>query len=319
MERSVSFATILQTAEYGEATIGHGVFRARTLSSTAEPQVLDPSTVETSSTAIEALIEQEVMLERATLLEGIANHWWTDGECERTWRESNARAQVTILHPERRIRCAMSLGGAHLEKLDLSPLAAAIEALTAPEWMPCPSELLDVTLEPVVTAELWPALLGMIDRLREKRRPGNEGLEIRQGTHPDFSVDGIGQSIQRGSLSELNAPAAFPGVFRPSYRIRPVRAPFHLESAGLRRASVTPELRVVAGLSGFSTGAGMLSLPVLCTAGPVSFTGTISMTLEEWLERMSVPDAESQWFPVGAGSHGRRVVIERVRLQGVSW
>lgn len=319
MERRGMFATILQTAEHGEATIGDGVFRARTLSSTVEPVFLNPSTVEATSSAIDALIDPEVTLERATLLEGVADHWWTDGESERRWVESNARAHVTILHPERRVRCAMSLGGAHLDQLDLNPLAAAIQALTAPEWVTGPSELLDVTLEPVVTAELWPALLGTIDRLREFRRAGDEGLELRQGTHPDFPVDGIGQTIQRGSLSEFDGPAAFPNVYRPSYRIRPVRSPFHLESAGLRRASVTPEARVVALVAGFSAAAGTLSLPALCTVGSGSFTGTISMTLEEWLERMSVPDEESAWFPVGPGSHGRRVVVERIRIHGVSW
>lgn len=320
LERRGTLATILQTAEHGEATIGDGVFRARTISSAAEPEVLNQSAVQATGSAIEALIKPQLMLERATLLEGVADHWWTDGESERRWVESNARAHVTILHPERRVRCSMSLGGARLEMLDLGPLAAAVQALTASEWMTRPSEILDVALEPVVTAELWPALLRMIDGHQEARRQANEGLEIRQGTHPDFSIDGIGQTIQRRSLSEVDGLAAFHNVFRPSYRIRPVRAPFHLESAGLRRASATPKLRVVAVLSGFSTNAGMLGIPVLCTAGSGSFTGTISMTLEEWLERLSVCDnEESEWFPVGAGSHGRRVVVEGIRLQGVSW
>lgn len=318
MERRGMSATIVQTSEHGEATLGDGVFRARSLSSTAKSEVLEQSTVEASSRAIDATVGHEVMLERATLLEGVADHWWTDGESERQWRERNARAHITVFHPERRVRSSTSLGGSRLDQLDLSPLAAAIQALTAPERASPPSELLDVVLEPVVTAELWPALLGMIEGLSEARRTGIAGLQIRQGTHPSFSFDGTGQTIQRSALSGFDGPAAFPNVFRPSYRIRPVRAPFHLEGVGIRRASVTPEVTIVATLSGFSADAGMLSVAVLTSAGSSSFTGTISMALEDWLERMSVPDDESVWFPAGPGSHGRRVVIEGVRIQGVS-
>ncbi|HUF16796.1 MAG TPA: hypothetical protein VMS12_01990 [Thermoanaerobaculia bacterium] len=310
---------IIHTAEHGEASIADGVFRARTLSSSREPSVRDSTPVEACLRAVEQMIAPPLVLERSTVLEGIADHWWTDGEAEREWQERNARAHVTVLHPERRVRLATSLGGAQLDQIDMRPLERAIAALAGLDREAPPPGQLNLALEPIIAAELWPVILETSERNSAFRLSEAGSVHIRQGSHPHLSRDGTGEEIHRVTLLNSKGAAAFPNVFRPSYRIRPVRAPFHLEAAGIPTARAAPECIGVAALTPVSPDGGFLSVTLLCNSASGTFTGRISMPLEEWLQRLTAADSEPVWFPVGAGSYGQRILIEGVQIQGVSW
>jgi hypothetical protein len=62
----------------------------------------------------------------------------------------------------------------------------------------------------------------------------------------------------------------------------------------------------------------MLSVTLLCIAPSGAFHGVVSMRPGEWAARLRAAGDDPFWFPIGAGSYGRRLMVESVAIQGVS-
>ncbi len=309
-------AVIVQTSEHGESTIADGVFRARTLSSPSVGEGAgDSNAVESMGLSLEEMIPATVSLERATILEGSADHWWTEGDTERSWRENNARLHATLLNADRKTRISTNLGAAHLNQIDLTLLTPAIAALADMRSASIPASPMNLTLENAVTAELWAALLEAILRQPDSKYAT---LEMRQQLCPQSTRDGRGEEIRCVPLTNANGPLGIPNFFRPSYRVPPMRAAFHLDAVGIPTASAPSECSAVATLFPFANDGRRLSVTLLCSNPSGTFRGVVSMTPAEWAERLRAAGEDSFWFPVDAGSYGRRLMLEGVEIQGVS-
>lgn len=304
--RGDSLATVSST-EHGEATISNGVFRAQTLNTSAEEDEVEWN-LDPLHTRIEAAIDGSLTIERATLVEGLAFHSWTNGEDERRWNESTARAHVTVTDPARRIRTTCSLGAARSDAIDLAPLRSLTDALSALAGEPPPDGPCVIQLEPLVTAELLPLLLHATEKF------GGHAM-VRQGSHQDFPVDGTGTSVKEAALFDGEAAVTLPNVFRPSYRNRPVRAPFHLQLVEVEKSEVIADVKAVGVISPFSVHQRRLEGTLLWTRidRTGSFAAVVSIAHEDWLDCLAVDDSR-QWFPVGAGSWGQRLLLRGVRL-----
>ena len=314
-ERRDANLAAIRSSEHGEATISDGVFRAQTLNSSLGEEAIEWN-LDALHTRIDQAIHESLTLERATLVEGLAHHWWTDGEQERTWTERSARTHVTITDLARRIRASCDLGAATSEKIDLAALSLMSDALcsySAEAPPPGPSVVL---LEAAVTAELLPRLLDSVERGDGLR--GHPLPIVRQGSHPEFALDGTGAPIRAADILDENGSVSLPNVFRPSYRSRPIRAPFHLELTGGEKTAAVADLAAVAVLSPFVVNQdgieGSLLLQQIERTG--SFAAAVSITVEDSFEVFLAGESR-QWFPVGAGSYGQRLVLRGVTLRPV--
>ena len=312
--RGSSLATV-RSSEHGEAAISDGVFRAQTLNSSLGGETIEWN-LDAFHQRIEDAVHPSLAIERATLVEGVADHWWTDGEQERTWSEKSARAHITVTNLIRRIRASCDLGAATSETIDLAPLSMMSDALCSYSTDAPPPGPSIVLLEAAVTAELLPRLLDSFERGNSLRE--QPASLVRQGSHPEFALDGTGAPIRAADILDENGSVSLPNVFRPSYRSRPIRAPFHLELTGGEKTAAVADLAAVAVLSPFIVNQrgieGSLLLQRIDRAG--AFAATVSITIEDSFEVFLAGESR-QWFPVGAGSYGQRVVLRGVTLRPI--
>ncbi len=217
-----------------------------------------------SRSALELTRQYGVTLERIVVSEGIVEHELG----ARRWQERFRRVHLSLAR------------GSHRALLDLSDFEEEIVAEVARGLASLRGErvLTRVLLAPNVTAALLPALAGAID------------LEQMPADH-----DGYGEPIERRAVAVAAAP---PNWYRPSYRIRPVRAwhnvraiPFGvLDHAAPRALALLapPEKGV---------------LHVLCRDGESAFAAAVDVT-----SIRAVGDA-LRWYPYAAGTYGAEMLL----------
>jgi len=200
--------------------------------------------------------------ERIVMTEGVSIHEYGDA----VWSEHARRMHLSVARAPYR----MLIDQADFD-LDRALLAlfARIEGRREP-----PPRL---TLAPRVAAAMLPSLIGRIE------------LAQRAGATPD----GRGQPVESCPASAAEPP----NWYRPSYRVRPVRAWFNLMALPFGR--LDPGVpRAVARLGGGD---------VLCVdAGGVFAT---SLTVG----RVLAAGGAEEWFPFGAGAWGCDMLLESGR------
>jgi hypothetical protein len=185
------------------------------------------------------------------------------------WRETSARVYVSINNG--RLRTKLDLGGNSLDDVPLDDIRVAGRALanvTGKREQPerC-------VIAPHVSAHLLPAM----------------GLKLIQTAR---GRDGKGADVEEMILDQ----PPFQNWFRPSYRVRPVRMPFHIrvEDFGTIPANVP---RVVALLRIGET------VDVLCDDGHSAFETTIR------IDQVKAVGPAVAWYPHLAGAFGHELLI----------
>jgi hypothetical protein len=215
------------------------------------------------------MIKPPLAIERLVVSEGIADHEFGD----RRWRETTRRVHLSIARPPH--RAIIDLGDFDLS--DVQSIASAFR--TAGGERDAPPR---IRLAPNVSAALLPSLVGIA--------PPNLRLTQTAG-----GTDGKGQPIDACDLTAL----PWPNWYRPSYRSRPVRAPFHLRAT----CDVTEiDDDLTRGIALLAPPEG-LTLRVLCIRDGQAFPATVRVS------RIDAIAPASRWYPYGAGSFGSEMML----------
>ena len=259
--------TLVRVVESGIAIEEGDYFECRPMWSAATPvAAVDGRRVEAvasrAATAVAAL-----HIERLIVTHGIAEH-----ECDgRTWLEETDRIHASLTHGK--LRALVDATTGRLE--DLFTIARALQRAEPGEREPPPA----LRLDPIVTAALLPHLAGRApENVRVVQTPGG--------------VDGYGNAI-------VETARDWPNVYRPSYRVRPVRMPLDLriECAETRVGEDLP--RAVALLAPVSG----LTMRVLIEDGRRVFPASVTVS------RIRAVAAERTWYPYGGGSFGAAMML----------
>lgn len=209
----------------------------------------------------------DVAVERLIVTEGIAEH-----ECGgRRWRETSRRMHLSL------VRGAMRalIDTASFDVSDVARIAGALARCEAAE-RPAPPLL---RCAPNVTAALLPSLVGVAP-------PNVRLLQTAGGT------DGNGNEI-------VETEGEWPNWYRPSYRVRPVRAPHNLRlECSVTQIDRDRPLAVAL----LAPPAGLV-LRVLIDDGERVYPATARVT------RIDAVAAERVWYPYGAGSFGAEMML----------
>ena len=207
-----------------------------------------------------------VRVERLIMTRGIAEHEYG----ETSWSEDSERLHLSLVHGrERALIDQADFDLTHIERV------AAVLARIGSERDAPPR----LRFAPNVTAALLPSLIGLA--------PPNVRLVQSAG-----GVDGKGTEI-------VEAEGAWPNWYRPSYRVRPFRAPLNLRL----ECDVTDisEDRPVA--IALLAPAGGLTMRVLVEEGRFAYPSTVRVT------RIDAVGRARRWYPYGAGSFGAELML----------
>ncbi len=261
---------LVRIAEAGMAIEEERWFECRPLRE--EPDVPEPDAAAVLETArqIEALAAAHPLLvERLILSEGTAAHEVDD----RRWTETFRRVHVALTSAG--LRALFDAAD-----FDLAQLRRIAEALPrAGHRREAPQR---VRLTPNVAAALLPALLEIM--------PPNVTLVQSAG-----GVDGRGLPIEE---TRLAAPP-WPNWYRPSYRVRPIRAPLNMR-AECGVTSIDEQLPEAIAILGPVTG---LLFDVLCVDRGEVYPATVRVS------RIDAVSTDATWFPYGAGSFGASMML----------
>jgi hypothetical protein len=259
----------LNIEESGEAVEEGQIFRCRPIPRTVDVPSIDSASVQRTVRELEVLVRSPLVLERVVVSEGIAEHQFGD----RVWRETTRRIHLAIaFHSSRAL---IDLGD-----FDLSEVRAVVDALARiGDERAAPPR---VRLAPNVAAALLPSLIGVVPPNVHVLQSGGE-------------LDGKGQPIEPCDASRQ----PWPNWYRPSYRARPVRAPFHLRATSSVTQIDADLPRAVALLAPPER----LQLRALFVDGSDVFPATIRVA------RIDAVAEEARWYPYGAGSFGSEMML----------
>ncbi len=309
LERSGRVESIILISECGIAESDGTHFRCHPMSTPGDIPPRDTDAILALAARAGSLVAGRGRLERLAISVGSTVHFVEDALGKRTWIESNARLHASVIDPTRRLRAAVDLGATTAEGIDLRPLEEIAAALALPPAaVPFRGERM--ALSPQVAASLWATLT--LHRLAI----GGGSLVVRQSTHPDLVFDGRGARIRRRLVLRHGAhsAAAWPNVFRPSYRFAPVRLPFHLRADCMERDGPRPRPRAVALLSGFEVGRRFVEARVLVSDGRSASAARLLVPRDTIGERVASVGRSQSWFPIAAGVWGGRTVLTGIEL-----
>jgi hypothetical protein len=263
--------TIVRSDEAGEA-IEDATFTCQPIAHTVELLPIDAHAIEDTVSEIHSIVRAPLKIERLIVSEGIAEHQFGD----RRWRETTRRVHVAITF--RALRALIDLGDFDLADVRMISgalvRAVPVEAGTHTEAR--------IRLAPNVSAALLPALLGLV--------PPNIQLMQTAG-----GFDGKGSAIETCDVSI----GQWPNWFRPSYRVRPVRAPFSLRASCDVTQIVEDLPRAIVLLAPIER----LTMRVLCVRGATVFPATVRVA------RIDAVSEAVRWYPYGAGSFGAEMML----------
>jgi hypothetical protein len=208
-----------------------------------------------------------VKLERLIASRGIAIHQYNGKE----WREEAHRLHLSLTRAHLRIL----IDQAHFDTTEIERIAHAFGTSETVEREAPPR----LRLAPNVTAALLPALVGIA--------PPNVRLLQTAG-----GVDGYGEEI-------VEAERDWPNVYRPSYRIRPMRVPINLRLACDVTHLDEDRPRAIALLAPVRS----TTINVLIEDMARLYPSTVRIT------RIDAVADERVWYPYGAGSFGAEMML----------
>jgi len=253
---------VVVIGEAGEAIEERGVFEVRPVPGELEAKLDDVGDV--------AKRLRSLKVERLVVSHGVAEH-----ECNGVrWREETKRVHVALVHQH--LRALIDRADFDVEPIER--IAAVLKRAGAERDAPA-----RIRLAPSVTAALLPHLAGVA--------PPNVRLRQTGGGR-----DGNGEEIQ-----DVAGPP-WPNVFRPSYRIRPVRAPLNLrlecdiDIMDVIERDMPEAVALLAPVAG-------LMLRVLIADGRRVYPATIRVT------RIDAAGHDRTWYPYGAGAFGSEIML----------
>lgn len=252
---------LVMVDEAGEAVESDGIFRTRALGEDLDLDAPDPSAVEQAAGEIESMVASPLSIERLLVSQGAVRHQFGD----RTWSETARRVHVSVaIGPLRAIFDFAEF------RFEIMRSGIAALARVGKERKP-PKRIR-------LAENIGAALLAFapVAKLQSAARH-----------------DGKGDPI----LEQLAAHEP-PNWFRPSYRIRPRRAWFHLRVApfGVLEGEVAEAVALLAPVS-------PRELRVLCVDGRVVYPTTIPM------RPILAARPTSTWYPYGAGAFGAELML----------
>lgn len=258
--------TTIRVDEAGEAIEDARTFTCRPIARSVELPEIDQKPLDETVREIRSIVRQPLAIERLIVSDGVAEHQFEG----RRWRDSIRRLHVAITF--QKLRALIDLGDFELDDVRLVAgafLRAEPRVHTATRIRTAPS----------VSAALLPALLHLA--------PNNIQLIQSAG-----GVDGKGLPIE-------TSMEPWPNWYRPSYRVRPVRAPFSLRATCDVKDTGEDLPRAIALLAPVER----LTLEVLCVHAGVVFPATVRVA------RIDAVSDLARWYPYGAGSFGAEMML----------
>lgn len=258
--------TTIRVDEAGEAVEEAQTFTCRPIPRSVELPAIDESAIEKTVREIRSIVRAPLSIERVIVSEGVAEHQFAD----RQWRETTRRVHLAITFQKWRV--LIDLGDFDLDDVRLvASVFPRAEARVHTEAR--------VRLAPGVSAALLPALLNIAP-------PNIQLMQMAGG------LDGKGEPIGKST-------GPWPNWYRPSYRVRPVRAPFSLR-AECAVKNIDEDLpRAIALLAPVER----LTLDVLCVHRDSVFPARIRVA------RIDAVSDATRWYPYGAGSFGAAMML----------
>ena len=252
---------LVMVDEAGEAVEADGIFRTRALGEDLDLHAPDGDAVEQAAREIESNVPAPLSIERLLVSEGAVRHQFGD----RIWNERARRVHVSVAVGT--LRAIFDLAEFRFEILRSG--IAALSRVGKERKPPKRVRLAE---------HIGAALLAFAP------------IAKLQSTAPR---DGKGEPIlERLAVHEP------PNWFRPSYRIRPRRAWFHLRVApfGVIESEVAEAVALLAPVS-------PREIRVLCVDGRAVYSTTIPM--RPILAARPTPT----WYPYGAGAFGAELML----------
>ena len=253
---------VVRVDEAGEAAGDRGVFRTRPIGETLDLAAPDAESVDAAAREIESIVKPPLVIERLFISEANVAH-----ECNGIrWTETLRRVHVAIARPP--VRALLDLADF---RFDIVPrIASALLRAGGEREAP-----LRIRLAENVGAALLPLL----------------AIEKRQTA---AAHDGKGRPIEARHAGSGEPP----NWFRPSYRMRPRRAWFHLraDAAGRIDEGVPQAIALLAPV-------GENTIGVLCVDGNRVFPAMVP------LRAVLAARSGETWYPYGAGAFGTELMF----------
>jgi hypothetical protein len=253
---------LVRVDEAGEAIENKTTFRTQPIEETLEMKAPDADAVEAAAREIESIVKPPLILERLFVSEGNVAHQCDDVR----WSETLRRVHVAIARP---------------------PIRALVD-------------LADFQLDTV--RRIASALLnagGERDAPKRIRSEGNVGAALLSSakiekTQSAAPQDGKGHPVIERRVDDEDPP----NWFRPSYRLRPRRAWFHLRAGSFGRIdeSAPEAIALLAPI-------GERFVTVLCVDSDRVFPATVP------IRRVLAARPTETWFPYGAGAFGAELMF----------
>jgi len=249
-------------------------------------------------------VPSEARISRLTITEGRADHRVEDVDGKREWSETFGRIHLAVEAGP--LRATIDRGGTSLLAIDPAEIKGLANLLAGAERLLEP-RISNIRLAPAVTARI---LRGLVDSAAAGRLEPE--FQVVQTEHEDYPYDGLGHSITR---IVLNADAGVPpNVYRPTYRLPPVRVPLHVRLIG---PSLAPafDARAIEILEPFLVRPDRLEAGLLCLdAEGRPLACRVSTSPGQWLAAMRSAGTEYRWFPYSAGAYGNEIDLEGIEL-----
>ncbi len=248
--------------EAGEAAEDGGRFRTQPLDESVDLAAPDAAAVEAAAQEIESLVEGPLTIERLFVSEGLV--WHQFGETQ--WIETSRRVHLSIARPPLRAIFDLAQFEFGAVRRGLAALMRAGRERDVPKR---------VRFAEHVGAPLLPFL----------------STKKTQSSAPH---DGKGQAIEEQPVTNERPP----NWFRPSYRVRPRRAWFHLRVEGFGELDAEAPEAVV-----LLAPAGRTSIRALCVDRGEAYPATIP------LRPILAARPAARWYPFGAGAFGAELML----------
>jgi hypothetical protein len=299
--------TAFRIEESGIAVLEKQHFRCFPAEDTAEISPPPHEELEAVVESVQLMVRGPLTIERLVAISGLSAHEFRAGQEHNRWNETAARLHVSVAHRGKGLRLLLDIGSSKPPDLDFSEFSEPLEALNAIAPALKPTRCSTLRLRPAVAAALWPALM--------ENQPAGQALDFVQKTSEIMPFDGKGRHVVEGSLSRFRRSAEWPNFFRPSYRVRPLRAPLGIDLHLPHKSTANEVFDALALLAPCRTSDDSIRADLLCRDPQGrSFAATAVMKSETWKAAIAGTGEQARWYPFSGGSFGRETELANVEL-----
>jgi len=299
--------TAFSIEESGVAVLEKQHFRCFPAEDTAEISPPPREELEAVVERVQLMVRGPLTIERLIAISGVSAHEFRAGEEHNRWNETAARLHVSVADRSTGLRLLLDLGSSSPASLHFREFHEPLEALRMITPALKPTRCSTLRLRPAVAAALWPALIA--------NQPARQALDFVQRTSEIMPFDGKGRHVVEGSLSRFRLSAEWPNFFRPSYRVRPLRAPLGIDLHLPHKSTVNEGFDALALLAPCRALDDSIRADLLCRdPDGRSFAATAVMKSETWKATIAGTGDQARWYPFSGGSFGRETELREVEL-----